>query len=165
VFGGGQERGLRSGTLPTHQIVGMGAAFRIAAAEMATDAPRIAGLRDTLWQALRALPGVELNGDPVRRVAGILSVSIDGVEGESLLCALADLAVSSGSACATTHAEPSYVLRSLGRSDRLAQSSLRLSLGRFSTRTDVETAAARIRDEVLRLRAVSPARLAAGAGV
>ena len=164
VFGGGQERGLRSGTLPTHQIVGMGAAFRIAAAEMATDAPRIAGLRELLWQSLRALPGVELNGDPQRRVAGILSVSIDGVEGESLLCALPDLAVASGSACAATHAEPSYVLRALGRSDRLAQSSLRLSLGRFSTRAEVESAAARIRDEVLRLRAVGLATPVAGAG-
>jgi cysteine desulfurase len=163
VFGGGQERGLRSGTLPTHQVVGMGTAFRIAAAEMAADAVRIAGLRELLWQSLRALPGIVLNGDPQQRVAGILSVSIDGVEGESLLCALADLAVSSGSACASMHAEPSYVLRALGRSDRLAQSSLRLSLGRFSTRAEVEAAAARIRHEVLRLRAIGPASPAAGA--
>jgi cysteine desulfurase len=156
VFGGGQERGLRSGTLPTHQIVGMGAAFRLAAAEMAVDAGRIGALREWLWQALRSLPGVELNGDPCRRVAGILNVSIDGVEGESLLCALPDLAVTSGSACASTNAEPSYVLRALGRSDRLAQSSLRFSLGRFSTRSDVEVAAARVREEVLRLRAITP---------
>jgi len=153
-FGGGQERGLRSGTLPTHQIAGMGAAYRIAADEMASDAERIRGLRELLWNSLSALPGVELNGDPERRVAGILNVSIDGVEGESLLCALPDLAVSSGSACASMTAEPSYVLRALGRSDRLAQSSLRLSLGRFSTRAEIETAAARIRAEVLRLRAV-----------
>jgi cysteine desulfurase len=153
-FGGGQERGLRSGTLPTHQIVGMGMAYRIAAAEMATDAPRIAALREALWQSLRTLPGIELNGDPVQRVAGILSVSIDGVEGESLLASLPDLAISTGSACASMTAEPSYVLRSLGRSDRLAQSSLRLSLGRFTTRADVETAATRVREEVLRLRAV-----------
>jgi len=153
-FGGGQERGLRSGTLPTHQIAGMGAAYRIAGDEMASDAERIRGLRELLWNSLRALPGVELNGDPERRVAGILSVSIDGVEGESLLCALPDLAVSSGSACASMTAEPSYVLRALGRSDRLAQSSLRLSLGRFSTRAEIETAAARIRHEVLRLRAI-----------
>ena len=163
VFGGGQERGLRSGTVPTHQVVGMGAAYRIAAAEMADDAVRIAGLRELLWQSLRELPGIVLNGDPLQRVAGILSVSIDGVEGESLLCALADLAVSSGSACASMHAEPSYVLRALGRSDRLAQSSLRLSLGRYSTRAEVEAAAARIRHEVLRLRAVGPASPAAGA--
>ena len=156
VFGGGQERGLRSGTLPTHQIVGMGTAFRLAAAEMAADAERIGALREWLWRALRSLPGVELNGDPQRRVAGILNVSIDGVEGESLLCALADLALSSGSACAATNAEPSYVLRALGRSDRLAQSSLRFSLGRFSTRSDVEIAAARVCEEVLRLRAITP---------
>ncbi|HXW10005.1 MAG TPA: aminotransferase class V-fold PLP-dependent enzyme [Steroidobacteraceae bacterium] len=151
-FGGGQERGLRSGTLPTHQVVGMGAACRIARLEMVDDAPRIAGLRSRLWNALKDLPGVLLNGDPVRRVAGILNVSIDGVEGESLLLALCDLAVSSGSACASTHAQPSYVLRALGRSDRLAQSSLRLSLGRFTTEQDVDHAAARIREEVLRLR-------------
>ena len=159
-FGGGQERGLRSGTLPTHQIAGMGMAYRIASAEMAADSTRIAALRDLLWQSLRQLPGIELNGDPLRRVAGILSVSIDGVEGESLLCALADLAVASGSACASTNAEPSYVLRALGRSDRLAQSSLRISLGRFSTHDDVQRAAARICEEVLRLREVGPPAVA-----
>jgi cysteine desulfurase len=151
-FGGGQEHGLRSGTVPTHQVVGMGAACRIARAEMVDDAPRIAALRERLWDALRNLPGVLMNGDPVRRVAGILNVSIDGVEGESLLLALCDLAVSSGSACASMHAQPSYVLRALGRSDRLAQSSLRLSLGRFTTEQDVDHAATRIREEVLRLR-------------
>ncbi len=140
-FGGGQERGLRSGTLPTHQIVGLGAAYRIARESMDVDIPRIAGLRERLWSALAAIPGVELNGDPVRRVAGILNVTIDGVEGETLLLALADLAMSSGSACASLHAEPSYVLRALGRSDRLAQSSLRLSLGRFTTAAEVERAA------------------------
>ena len=155
-FGGGQERGLRSGTLATHQIVGMGAAYRIARSEMPQDAPRIAALRDRLWQGLQDLPGVLLNGDPLRRVAGILSVSIDGVEGESLLLALCDLAVSSGSACASTHAQPSYVLRALGRSDRLAQSSLRLSLGRFTTDDDVAIALRRIREEVLRLRDCRP---------
>jgi cysteine desulfurase len=162
MFGGGQERGLRSGTVPTHQVAGMGEAYRLAAAEMADDAARVAALRDWLWQSLAELPGVELNGDPVRRVAGILSVSIDGVEGESLLCALDDLAISSGSACASTSAQPSYVLRALGRSDRLAQSSLRLSLGRFNTRAEVETAAARIREEVTRLRAITPAPAVAG---
>ncbi|HEX9206990.1 MAG TPA: aminotransferase class V-fold PLP-dependent enzyme [Steroidobacteraceae bacterium] len=156
-FGGGQERGLRSGTLPVHQIVGMGAAYRIARAEMPADMARIAALRETLWRSLQELPGIELNGDPARRVAGLLNVSIDGVEGESLLFALRDLALSSGSACASTHAEPSYVLRALGRSDRLAQSSLRLSLGRFTTRAEVDYAARRIRDEVSRLRAGQPA--------
>ena len=155
-FGGGQERGLRSGTLPTHQIVGLGAAYRIARESMSVDIPRITGLRERLWHALAALPGVELNGDPVRRVAGILNVTVDGVEGEALLLALADLAVSSGSACASLHAEPSYVLRALGRSDRLAQSSLRLSLGRFTTAAEVEQAAARIVDEIVRLRAGEP---------
>lgn len=156
LHGGGQERGLRSGTLPTHQLVGLGAAFRLAAGEMADDAARIGGLRERLWQGLAALPGVLLNGHPTRRAPGILSVSVDGVEGESLLFALPGLAVSSGSACATTHAEPSYVLRSLGRTDRLAQSTLRLSLGRFSTLADVDAAVEAITTAVTRLRTVTP---------
>jgi cysteine desulfurase len=156
-FGGGQERGIRSGTLPTHQIAGLGACYRIAREGMADDMARITTLREALYHALSELPGIELNGDPLRRVAGILNVSIDGVEGESLLFSLRDLAVSSGSACASTHAEPSYVLRALGRSDRLAQSSLRLSLGRFTTRTEIDYAGQRIRDEVTRLRACAPA--------
>jgi len=156
LHGGGQERGLRSGTLPTHQVVGMGAALRIAALEMAADAARITRLRERLWQGLAALPGVTLNGHPTRRVPGILSVSIDGVEGESLLYALPGLAVASGSACATSTGEPSYVLRALGRSDRLAQSTLRLSLGRFSTEADVERAIEAIVTAVSRLRAIAP---------
>jgi cysteine desulfurase len=156
-FGGGQERGLRSGTLPTHQIAGMGAAFRIGHEDMAGDMQRIAGLRARLWQALAAIPGVLLNGDPDRRVAGILNVTVEGVEGETLLFALRDLAVSSGSACASLNAQPSYVLRALGRSDRLAQSSLRLSLGRFSTQADIDYAADRIEREIRRLRAGEPA--------
>jgi cysteine desulfurase len=155
-FGGGQEHGLRSGTLPTHQIVGLGSAYRIARESMSVDIPRIAGLREQLWGAIADIPGVELNGDPVRRVAGILNVTVDGVEGEALLLALADLAVSSGSACASLHAEPSYVLRALGRSDRLAQSSLRLSLGRFTTPGEVKRAGSRIRAEIARLRAGEP---------
>ena len=159
-FGGGQERGLRSGTLPTHQIVGLGSAFRIARESMSVDIPRITGLRERLWGALAQIPGVELNGDPVRRVAGILNVTVDGVEGEALLLALADLAVSSGSACASLHAEPSSVLRALGRSDRLAQSSLRLSLGRFTTPAEIERAAARIAEEIARLRAGEPSSAA-----
>lgn len=156
LHGGGQERGLRSGTLPTHQLVGMGAALRIAALEMAADAAHITRLRERLWQGLGALPGVTLNGHPTRRVAGILSVSIDGVEGESLLYALPGLAVASGSACATSTGEPSYVLRALGRSDRLAQSTLRLSLGRFNTDADVERAIEAIVAAVTRLRAIAP---------
>ena len=156
LHGGGQERGLRSGTLPTHQIVGMGAAYRIAAAEMREEGARIAGLRDRLWRGLAAVPGVLLNGHATRRAPGILSVAVDGVEGESLLYELPQLAVASGSACATTSGEPSYVLRALGRSDRLAQSSLRLSLGRFTTAAEVDLAVQAIGAAVGRLRAVAP---------
>jgi len=156
LHGGGQERGLRSGTLATHQVVGLGAAYRIAADEMEADAARIGALRERLWRGLSALPGVLLNGHPTRRVPGILSVTFDGVEGESLLYALPGLAVSSGSACATTSGEPSYVLRALGRSDRLAQSTLRLSLGRFSTAEQVDYAIEAIAASVSRLRLVAP---------
>jgi cysteine desulfurase len=154
--GGGQERGLRPGTLATHQVVGMGVACRIAAEVREEESARITSLRERLWQGLSGLPGVMLNGHPTQRAPGILSVTIDGVEGESLLYALPELAVASGSACATTSAEPSYVLRALGRSDRLAQSSLRLSLGRYTTGTDVELAVRSIRRAVERLRAVAP---------
>jgi cysteine desulfurase len=156
LHGGGQERGLRSGTLATHQIVGFGTALRIAAAEMRADAARITALRERLWQGLSALPGTGLNGHPTRRVPGILSVTFDGVEGESLLFALPELAVSSGSACATTSGEPSYVLRALGLGDRLAQSTLRLSLGRFSTEAEVGRAIEAITEAVRRLRSVAP---------
>jgi cysteine desulfurase len=114
-------------------------------------------LRDRLWLALQRMPGVELNGHPTQRAPGILSVTVDGVEGESLLYSLADLAISSGSACASASAEPSYVLRALGRSDRLAQSTLRLSLGRFTTGEEVDFAARRIGEELARLRAILPA--------
>jgi cysteine desulfurase len=156
LHGGGQERGLRSGTLPTHQIAGMGATFRIAAAEMAADGARITSLRERLWQGLAAIGGVSLNGHPTRRVPGILSVTVDGVDGESLLYEMPQLAVTSGSACATTSGEPSYVLRALGRSDRLAQSSLRLSLGRFSTAAEVDFAVQVITSAVARLRSIAP---------
>jgi len=156
LHGGGQERGLRSGTLPTHQIVGMGAAYRIAMSEMLPDGERIGGLRERLWGGLARLPGVLLNGHPTRRVPGILSVTFDGVEGESLLFEVPGLAVTSGSACAATSGEPSYVLRALGRSDRLAQSSLRLSLGRFSSATEVDAAIEAITVAVTRLRAIAP---------
>jgi cysteine desulfurase len=156
LHGGGQERGLRSGTLATHQVAGMGAAYRIAAAGMAEEGARIAALRERLWRGLAAIPGLTLNGHPTRRAPGILSVTVDGVEGESLLYCLSRLAVASGSACATTSGEPSYVLRALGRSDRLAQSTLRLSLGRFSTAADVDVAVQEITAAVARLRAVAP---------
>jgi cysteine desulfurase len=162
LFGGGQERGLRSGTVPTHQVAGMGRAFALAAEWMPEESARIAALRDRLWHALGPLPGVSMNGHPTQRAPGILSVSFDGVEGESLLFALPDLAVASGSACATTSAEPSYVLRALGRSDRLAQSTLRLSLGRFTTADHVDYTARRIAEELARLRAVTPAGVGAG---
>ncbi len=157
LHGGGQEGGLRSGTTPTHQVVGMGEACRIAGAGMPEEAARITALRERLWLGLTALPGVMLNGHATRRAPGILSVTIDGVEGESLLYALPGLAVASGSACATTSAEPSYVLRALGRSDRLAQSTLRLSLGRYSTAAHVDAAVLAITEAVTRLRAVAPA--------
>jgi cysteine desulfurase len=152
MHGGGQESGLRSGTLATHQIVGMGAAFEIAAAERDSDVPRLRVLRDKLWRGISALGDVELNGHPEQRVAGVLNVSFQGVEGESLQFALRELAVSSGSACSSASDEASYVLRALGRSDQLAQSSLRFSLGRFTTEAEIDAAVAALTREVQRLR-------------
>jgi cysteine desulfurase len=157
LYGGGQEGGLRSGTLATHQIVGMGAAFEIAERERQEDVQRIAPLREKLWAGLVAIGGVELNGHPEQRVAGVLNVSFDGIEGESLRFALRDLAVSAGSACSSGSDEASYVLRALGRSDQLAQSSLRFSLGRFTSAQDIEQAIASVKREVTRLRALTPA--------
>ena len=133
MHGGGHERGMRSGTLATHQIVGMGEAFRIAREEMATENERVLALRQRLWEGLNGMEQVFLNGDEERRVAGNLNVSFAFVEGESLIMALKDLAVSSGSACTSASLEPSYVLRALGREDELAHSSIRFTLGRFST--------------------------------
>lgn len=156
MHGGGHERGMRSGTLPTHQIVGMGEAFRLAKLEMATENERVLGLRRRLWAGLRDLEQVFLNGDEEQRVAGNLNVSFAYVEGESLIMALKDLAVSSGSACTSASLEPSYVLRALGREDELAHSSIRFSLGRFSTHEEVDYAIAKIRDQVTRLRELSP---------
>lgn len=156
IHGGGHEWGMRSGTLATHQIVGMGEAFRIAATEQAAEAERLRGLRTRLWEGIVGLGGVHLNGDPERRVAGILNVSFEGVEGESLLFALRDLALSSGSACTSASREASYVLRALGRDDQLAQSSLRFSLGRFSTVEEVDYAIAVVREQVNRLRSLGP---------
>jgi cysteine desulfurase len=157
LCGGGQERGLRPGTLPTHQVVGMGVAASLARARLPVDPPRVRVLRDRLWEQIRALPGVLLNGHPTRRACHILNVSVAGVEGESLLFALAGLAVSSGSACASDAAEPSAVLRSLGRDDQLAQSSVRFSLGRQTTADEIERAATIFRAAVADLRAISPA--------
>ncbi|NHA15632.1 IscS subfamily cysteine desulfurase [Thioalkalivibrio sp. XN279] len=156
IHGGGHEWGMRSGTLATHQIVGMGEAFRIATAEQAAEAARLVQLRRRLWDGIASLGGVHLNGDPERRVAGILNVCFEGVEGESLLFALRELAVSSGSACTSASREASYVLRALGRDDQLAQSSLRFSVGRFTTAEDVDRAAAIVRTQVQRLRSLGP---------
>ncbi|MBP6735746.1 MAG: IscS subfamily cysteine desulfurase, partial [Chromatiaceae bacterium] len=156
MHGGGHERGMRSGTLATHQIVGMGEAFRLARLEMATENERVLGLRHRLWDGVRDLEQVYLNGDEECRVAGNLNVSFAYVEGESLIMALKDLAVSSGSACTSASLEPSYVLRALGREDELAHSSIRFSLGRFSTQEEVDYAITKIRDQVTRLRSLSP---------
>ncbi len=156
MHGGGHERGLRSGTLPTHQIVGMGEAFRIARLEMAQENARVLALRQRLWDGLKDLEQVFLNGDEERRVAGNLNVSFAYVEGESLIMALKDLAVSSGSACTSASLEPSYVLRAIGREDELAHSSIRFTLGRFSTAEEVDYAVAKIRTQVERLRGLSP---------
>jgi cysteine desulfurase len=151
-FGGGHERGLRPGTLPTHQIVGLGAAAGIAMAEGAADAAHARDLASRLWRELESMSGIEFNGHREHRVPGLINLSFAGVEGESLITGLAGIAVSSGSACSSATREPSYVLRSLGRSTELAQSSLRLSLGRFTTAADVDEAATAIRAEVGRLR-------------
>jgi cysteine desulfurase len=155
IIGGGHEFGLRAGTLPTHQIVGFGLAMQLMVAERGADHGRIQLLRDRLWQGLQQLGAVELNGHPTQRVAGILNVAFHGVEGESLLFALQELALSAGAACSTGSDEASYVLRALGRSDQLAQSSLRFSLGRFSTESEIDTALQLIHREVPRLRAIA----------
>ncbi|UOG93984.1 MAG: IscS subfamily cysteine desulfurase [Candidatus Thiothrix sulfatifontis] len=156
MHGGGHERGMRSGTLPTHQIVGMGEAFRIAKLEMDTERDRVLMLRNRLYDGLKDIEEVYVNGDLEHRVAGILNISFNYVEGESLMMSLKDLAMSSGSACTSASLEPSYVLRALGRSDELAHSSLRLSMGRFSTVEDVDYAIGRIRTAVEKLRELSP---------
>jgi cysteine desulfurase len=157
TFGGGQERGLRPGTLATHQIVGLGAACALAEKLQPMEAVRLAALRDRLWAGIAGLGGVHLNGEGATRLPGILNVSFEGVEGESLVVGLAELAISTGSACNSASAEPSYVLRALGRDTQLAQSSLRFSLGRFSSEEDVDTAIAAVKREILRLRSISPA--------
>jgi cysteine desulfurase len=155
-FGGGQERGLRSGTLATHQIVGMGLAFGLAAEVAATERRRIADLRDRLWRGLAAIGGVLRNGDAQRVVPNLLNVSFEGVEGESLLAAIGGrIAVSTGSACTSASQEPSYVLRALGRSEPLSESSLRFGLGRFTVEREVDIAIAVLSEAVPRLRRVA----------
>jgi cysteine desulfurase len=157
TFGGGQERGLRPGTLATHQIVGLGAACARARELQPSEALRLATLRDRLWNGIADLGGVHLNGASTARLPGILNVSFEGVEGESLVVGLQELAISTGSACNSASAEPSYVLRALGRDTQLAQSSLRFSVGRFTTEADIDAAIAAVRREIQRLRVLSPA--------
>jgi cysteine desulfurase len=156
MHGGGHERGMRSGTLATHQIVGMGAAFRIAAEEMGAESERIRRLRDKLWAGIGTLDEVHLNGDLQRRVPHNLNASFNFVEGESLMMAIKDLAVSSGSACTSASLEPSYVLKALGRSDELAHSSIRFSIGRFTTEEEIDHAVQLLRKHVGKLRDLSP---------
>ena len=156
MHGGGHERGLRSGTLATHQIVGMGEAFRIAREEMATENERIRMLRDRLWNGIKDIEEVYINGDMGQRVPHNLNVSFNFVEGESLLMALKDLAISSGSACTSASLEPSYVLRALGRNDELAHSSIRFGIGRFTTEEEIDYAIDRIRNSIDKLRELSP---------
>lgn len=156
MHGGGHERGMRSGTLATHQIVGMGEAFRIAHAEMAIDNERARALRDKLFAGLSALDEVYVNGDLQLRVPHNLNMSFNFVEGESLMMAMKDIAVSSGSACTSASLEPSYVLRALGRPDELAHSSIRFSVGRFTTEADVDTTVELVTRNVRKLRDLSP---------
>ena len=156
MHGGGHERGLRSGTLATHQIVGMGEAFRIAGEEMASDNDRIRMLRDRLYNGLKNDEEVYINGDYEHRTSGNLNISFNYVEGESLIMALRDLAVSSGSACTSASLEPSYVLRALGRNDELAHSSIRFTIGRFTTVEEIDYTIDLVRKAVEKLRALSP---------
>jgi cysteine desulfurase len=156
-FGGGQEHGLRPGTLPTHQIAGFGLACEMARRELAIESRRLAALRARLWEALAPLGDVHLNGEGAPCLPGILNVSFGGVDGEALISGLPGLAVSAGAACNSETREPSYVLRALGRDSRLAESSLRFSFGRDSTAADIDRAAAAVSGEVVRLRALSPA--------
>ncbi len=156
THGGGHERGIRSGTLPTHQIVGLGEACRIAAEEMATEGARIKTMRRRLWAAVQDLEEVYLNGHEEQNMPGVLNISFNYVEGEALMMALKDVAVSSGSACTSASLEPSYVLRALGLNDELAHSSLRFSLGRYTTAEEVDYVAKKLREAVLKLRAMSP---------
>jgi len=156
MHGGGHERGLRSGTLATHQIVGMGEAFRIAQEEMINEIDRLRMLRDRLYQGLNGMEEVYVNGDYEHRIAGNLNISFNYVEGESLIMALRDLAVSSGSACTSASLEPSYVLRALGRNDELAHSSIRFTIGRFTTLEEIDYSIDLVKKAVEKLRNLSP---------
>jgi cysteine desulfurase len=165
IFGGGHERGLRSGTLPVHQIVGFGAACELAAGELSAEALRLRALRERLYANIAQLPDVLLNGHPTKNVPGILNLSFLGVQGESLVAGLKELALSTSAACNSDSDEPSYVLRSLGRDADSAQAALRLSIGRFTTAADIDVAIAVVRREVQRLRALTPESPGDGAAV
>jgi cysteine desulfurase len=156
MHGGGHERGMRSGTLPTHQIVGMGESYHLAAKEMGVELERIRALRDHLWAGLSRMDHVQINGDFERRTPNHLNVSFNYVEGESLLMGMKDIAVSSGSACTSASLEPSYVLRAMGRSDELAHSSVRFTIGRYTTLEEIDFTIARVTDVVTKLREMSP---------
>ena len=156
IHGGGHERGMRSGTLPTHQIVGMGEAFRIAKEEMVSENARIRVLRDRLWNGLKGMEEVHLNGDLEHRIPGNLNISFNFVEGESLIMAIKDVAVSSGSACTSASLEPSFVLRALGLSDELAHSSIRMTIGRFSTEEEIDFTIDLLKNKIAKLRELSP---------
>jgi cysteine desulfurase len=156
IHGGGHERGMRSGTLPTHQIVGMGEAFRIAKEEMVSENARIRVLRDRLWNGLKDMEEVHLNGDLEHRIPGNLNISFNFVEGESLIMAIKDVAVSSGSACTSASLEPSFVLRALGLSDELAHSSIRMTIGRFSTEEEIDFTIDLLKNKIAKLRELSP---------
>jgi len=156
MHGGGHERGMRSGTLATHQIVGMGEAFRLAKLEMAEEGERIRALRDRLLKGLESIEEVYVNGDLTRRVAHNLNISFNFVEGESLIMAIKDVAVSSGSACTSASLEPSYVLRALGRSDELAHSSIRFTVGRFTTPAEIDFTVDLVKRKIAKLRELSP---------
>jgi cysteine desulfurase len=156
MHGGGHERGFRSGTLPTHQIVGMGEAFRLAKEEMDIDNSRIKKLRDILWNGLKDMEEIYLNGDLSQRIPGNLNVSFNYVEGESLIMAIKGMAVSSGSACTSASLEPSYVLRALGRDDELAHSSIRMTIGKYTTEEEINISIKLLKDAVTKLRELSP---------
>ncbi len=156
MHGGGHERGMRSGTLATHQIVGMGEAFRIAREEMGTENERMRMLRDRLWNGVCDMEEIYLNGDLEQRVPGNMNISFNFVEGESLIMSLKDIAVSSGSACTSASLEPSYVLRAIGRNDELAHSSIRFTIGRFTTEEEVDFTVKKVREAVNKLRDLSP---------
>ena len=153
IHGGGHERGMRSGTLATHQIVGMGEALSLAVSKMDDDNARILALRNSLWQGLQQLDDIYLNGHATKRIAGILNVSFAGVDGESLMMGLNDIAVSSGSACTSASLEPSYVLKAIGRSNELAHAGIRFSVGRFTTQDDIDYVVRKVVDVTTKLRA------------